>query len=88
VEQLIAELGELAKARTGYSAAETKDYLINAGARLWQELIPERLRQQFWDRQHRIRQLTIWPTKMQFRGNCSIPWILAMTPDSLLSSFL
>jgi hypothetical protein len=30
---------------------------MKAGARLWRQLVPERLREQFWDRQHRIRQL-------------------------------
>jgi hypothetical protein len=75
VERLVAELDELAKDRTGYSAAQTRDYLINSGARLWQEMIPERLRQQFWDRQHRIRQLTILADKD------AVPWELLYPMD-------
>jgi hypothetical protein len=75
VEQLVAQLDELAKDRTGYSAAQTRDYLVNAGAGLWRELIPERLRQQFWDRQHRIRQLTILADKD------AIPWELLYPMD-------
>jgi hypothetical protein len=75
VEQLVAQLDELAKDRTGYSAAQTRDYLVNAGAGLWQELIPERLRQQFWDRQHRIRQLTILADKDV------VPWELLYPMD-------
>ena len=75
VEQLVAELDELAKDRTGYSAAQARDYLINAGAGLWRELIPERLRQQFWDRQHRIRQLTILADKD------AVPWELLYPMD-------
>lgn len=59
VEHLVAELDRLAKGRSGYSAAESRDYLVNAGAALWTELLPARLREQFWERQHRIRQLTI-----------------------------
>lgn len=59
VEHLVAGLDRLAKGRSGYSAAESRDYLVNAGAALWAELLPARLREQFWDRQHRIRQLTI-----------------------------
>jgi hypothetical protein len=59
VEELVNELDRLAEGRTGYSAAETRDYLQDAGARLWQQLLPQRVRDQFWERQNRIRQLTI-----------------------------
>jgi hypothetical protein len=75
VEQLVAELDELAKDRTGYSAAQARDYLINAGAGLWRELIPERLRQQFWERQDKIRQLTILADKD------AVPWELLYPMD-------
>ena len=37
--------------------------MVNAGAGLWEELVPRALREQFWDRQHRIRQLTILADK-------------------------
>ena len=75
VEQLIAELDYLAKDRTGYSAAQTRNYLVNSGAALWQELLPERLRQQYWERQHRIRQLTILADKD------AVPWELLYPMD-------
>jgi hypothetical protein len=75
VEQLVSELDDLAKDHTGYSAAQTRDYLVNAGAGLWQELIPERLRQQFWNRQHRIQQLTILADKD------TVPWELLYPMD-------
>ena len=75
LEQLVADLDELAKGRSGYSAAETRDYLINAGAGLWHELVPARLREQFWERQHRIRQLTILADKD------TIPWELLYPMD-------
>lgn len=75
VEQLVAGLDELAKGRSGYSAAQARDYLVNAGAGLWQELIPERLREQFWERQHRIRQLTILADKD------AVPWELLYPMD-------
>ena len=75
VEQLVAGLEELAKGRSGYSAAQTRDYLINAGAALWRELVPARLREQFWDRQHRIRQLTILTDKDV------VPWELLYPMD-------
>jgi len=75
LEQLVADLDELAKGRGGYSAAQTRDYLVNAGAGLWRGLIPERLREQFWDRQHRIRQLTILADKD------AVPWELLYPMD-------
>ena len=59
VERLIAGLDDLAKGRSGYSANQTWNYLVNEGAGLWSQLVPARLREQFWERQHRIRQLTI-----------------------------
>ena len=75
VEQLIADLDNLAEGRSGYSADQTRDYLVNAGARLWQQLVPGQLREQFWDRQHRIRQLTILADKD------AVPWELLYPMD-------
>ncbi len=68
VEQLVAGLHELARGRSGYSADQTRDYLIQSGAGLSRELVPPGLREQFWDRQHRIRQLTILTDKD------AVPW--------------
>jgi len=75
VERLVFGLDQLAQGRSGYSAAETHDYLVNEGARLWRELIPARLREQFWERQHRIRQLTILTDKD------AVPWELLYPMD-------
>ena len=75
VERLIADLDSLAAGRSGYSAGQTRDYLVNAGARLWQELVPGQLREQFWDRQRRIRQLTILADKD------AVPWELLYPMD-------
>jgi hypothetical protein len=75
VEHLIADLDDLTKGRSGYSAAQTRDYLVNAGARLWSQLVPEALREQFWDRQHRIRQLTI------LADTDAVPWELLYPID-------
>ena len=75
VEQLIADLDSLAAGRSGYSADQTRDYLVNAGARLWQQLVPGQLREQFWDRQRRIRQLTILADKD------AVPWELLYPMD-------
>ena len=75
VEHLVADLDDLAKRRTGYSAAQTRSYLVNAGARLWNQLVPAQLREQFWDRQHRIRQLTI------LADRDAVPWELLYPMD-------
>jgi tetratricopeptide (TPR) repeat protein len=75
VEQLIAELDSLAAGRSGYSSDQTRDYLVNAGARLWRQLVPGQLREQFWDRQHRIGQLTILADKD------TVPWELLYPMD-------
>jgi len=75
VEQLVADLDSLARGRSGYSAQQTRDYLVNAGARLWRQLIPGQLREQFWDRQDRIRQLTILADKD------TVPWELLYPMD-------
>lgn len=75
IEHLVADLDRLARGRVGYSAAETRDYLVNAGAGLWQDLIPGQLRQQFWDRQHRITQLTI------LADRDAVPWELLYPLD-------
>ena len=48
---------------------------MNAGARLWHELVPGPLREQFWERQHRIRQLTILAEKD------NVPWELLYPQD-------
>ena len=47
----------------------------NRGPELWRELVPEPLREQFWDRQHRIRQLTILADKD------AVPWELLYPLD-------
>jgi len=70
VERMLGGLEMLARGRAGYSAAETRDYLVNAGAGLWQELLPPQLREQFWERRDRIGQLTI------LADGDTVPWEL------------
>jgi multidrug efflux pump subunit AcrA (membrane-fusion protein) len=70
IERLVAGLDRLAAGRSGYSAKQARDYLVNAGAELWSELVPPGLREQFWDRQSRIQQLTILADKD------TVPWEL------------
>src|SRR5262249_28931823 len=75
VEQLVAGLDNLAKDRTGYSPTETREHLVNVGAGLWHELVPAELREQFWQRRDRIKQLTILSDKD------IIPWELLYPKD-------
>src|ERR1035441_435834 len=75
IEKLVADLDRIAAGHSGYSANQARDYLVNAGAELWRELVPPGLREQFWDRQHRIRQLTIL-TDMD-----TVPWELLYPRD-------
>jgi hypothetical protein len=75
VEQLIAGLDDLAKGRSGYSPGQVRNYLVQSGAGLWRELVPPLLRQQFWDRRNRIRQLTILADKD------AVPWELLYPLD-------
>lgn len=75
VEQLIASLEDLAKGRSGHQADQVRAYLMNSGAALWHELVPKGLREQFWERQDRIRQLTILAEKD------AVPWELLYPMD-------
>ena len=71
----MSDLDRLAAGSSGYSADQVRDYLVNAGAALWHELVPPGLHEQFWDRQHRIRQLTILADKD------TVPWELLYPRD-------
>jgi hypothetical protein len=75
VEQLIASLEALTKGRSGHDADQARAHLVNSGAALWHELIPKGLRDQFWERQGRIRQLTILADKD------AVPWELLYPMD-------
>jgi CHAT domain len=75
LKQLVEGLDQIAKGRSGYSPSEARDYLVNAGVGLWQELIPQQLRDQFWQRQGRIRQLTI------LADSDTVPWELLYPLD-------
>ena len=76
IQRLAVEMRNLATGRVPYSGTETRNYLMNLGAQLWIELIPEEIRSQFWERQSRIRQLTI------LSNVDSIPWEILYPMDS------
>jgi len=75
IELLLADLDRVAQGYSGYSPPQIRDYLVNAGVALWEELVPRRLREQFWERQGRIRQLTI------LSDNDTVPWELLYPKD-------
>jgi molecular chaperone DnaK len=75
VERLIRRLNTMAEGTAGYSAAATRAYLVNEGVTMWQELVPEQLRSQFWERQRRITQLTI------LTNRDVVPWELLYPKD-------
>jgi nucleoid DNA-binding protein len=72
---LLANLDTLAKDKANYSHDQTRDFLINAGIRLWNGLVPPDLQAQFWERQSRIKRLTI------FTEHDQVPWELLYPMD-------
>jgi nucleoid DNA-binding protein len=73
--RLIGNLNTLAGDRSNLKRAQARAFLVNAGATLWQEVIPPVLREQFWARRSRITQLTI------FTENDPLPWELLYPKD-------
>lgn len=59
VSELIRVLNDLAQERRHFDDADARYFLVNKGAELWKNLLPDRLRQQFWDHRADISQLTI-----------------------------
>jgi hypothetical protein len=68
VEELVNELAGLAEQGRVANAGQTRDYLQDAGARLWRTLLPGPIREQFWERRHRISQLKI------LADGDAVPW--------------
>jgi hypothetical protein len=68
IKDLIKVLNDLAEGRRVYSPAKAHRFLANKGMELWQSLLPEVLRDQFWDHQAGIEQLTI------VSDNDDLPW--------------
>lgn len=75
IKDLIRVLTDLAEGRRVYSPAKAHRYLANKGAELWQNLLPKDLREQFWDRQAGIGQLTI------LSDNDVVPWEVLYPKD-------
>jgi hypothetical protein len=67
VESLIADLTAMAKGELG-RGQNLRTMLRDRGVQLWNELIPETLKKQFWERQSRIKNLRI------FARDDPVPW--------------
>ena len=75
VERLLKRLNALTEGTAGYSPEATRAYLTAEGMQLWQELMPEKVRALFWERQSRITQLTI------LTSHDVVPWELLYPKD-------
>jgi hypothetical protein len=59
INGLIKAMDQLVQGRRSFDSEEARYFLVNKGMQLWRDLIPERLREQFWQRHAGIEQLTI-----------------------------
>jgi hypothetical protein len=60
VEQIVAELRAMSKGQSQFStSALVRKRLRSLGARLWADVVPATIREQFWAQRDRIRQFTI-----------------------------
>jgi CHAT domain len=60
VEQIVAELRTMAQGRSQYStSALARKRLRSLGVRLWADVVPVTIREQFWAQRDRIRNFTI-----------------------------
>lgn len=75
IRRLLDRLDQLAEDGRGYTPDLAREYLKNAGLELWEQLLPEALRRQFWERHDRIRQLTI------LSDRDDLPWELLYPKD-------
>jgi hypothetical protein len=76
INELIRVLNDLAQERRHFDDADARYFLVNKGAELWQNLLPDRLRQQFWDHRPDITQLTILSDKD------IVPWEVLYPKDT------
>jgi hypothetical protein len=75
IEALIGRMEETASGEAGHSVAETRNSLIDEGAELWRQILPEPLRRHFWAHRDDIRRLTILGEKD------TVPWELMYPKD-------
>lgn len=76
VETLVADLNRLARGNSQLDGNKTRRWLQAKGVGLWQDLIPEAVRRQFWERRDRIASLTI------LSAGDLVPWELLYPLDA------
>jgi hypothetical protein len=59
VERTIATLQSLASGRSGYSGPAAGLWLREAGVSLWNQMVPQVIKEQFWEQRSRIRSFNI-----------------------------
>ncbi|MEU4159226.1 CHAT domain-containing protein [Actinoplanes sp. NPDC026670] len=69
-EQAIHTLQELARGKTAYTPGNARRWLKSTGVALWNSLVPETVREQFWQLRPRITSFSI------ATGLDSVPWEL------------
>jgi hypothetical protein len=74
IDRLVVQLNELARDRTGYSAATARRLLKNIGIDLWDNFIPPELLQQFVRRRDGIKQISL------MSDGDPVPWELMFPP--------
>lgn len=76
VEALVADLNRAARGASPFDGDRTRRWLQDKGIGLWQTLIPEGVRRQFWERRDRITSLTI------VSAQDLVPWELLYPLDA------
>jgi len=80
IDALIRRLDSAARRQVRLSATETRSILADEGAQLWQGIVPEITRRQFWERRDRITQLKVLGDKDP------VPWELMYPMDQGLNA--
>jgi hypothetical protein len=85
VEKLVRQLDEIARAETKLNADQCHRLLKNLGIDLWEELIPEELQRQFWERRDRIQRLFILSDDNPFPWELLYPFRPGLTESGFLA---
>lgn len=80
VESLVRDLNLSSRGKTNYSPKQTQRWLRGAGIELWQQLIPARLQELFWQHLTSIERLTV------SSSGSNVPWELLYPFDRNISS--
>jgi hypothetical protein len=70
VERTVATLRSIAEGSSGYSGGNARTWMEQAGVGLWNDMVPERIKEQFWQLREHIGAFSI------VAGGDVIPWEL------------